>query len=67
MTIRMRFIELGRMGPNERIRLLSRSCVPNDDIRSKAADIVNDVRCRGDAALNAFDAYPLKLKAASHC
>ena len=55
MTIRIRTIELDRIDPNERSDLVTRSAVPDDEVRSKAAAIVRDVRQGGDEVLQALN------------
>ncbi len=55
MTIRIRTIELDRIDPKERSELVTRSAVPDDEVRNKAAAIVRDVREGGDEALQALN------------
>lgn len=51
MTIQIRTFELERLGPEERSELVTRSAVPDDDLRTQAAAIVREVRTGGDKAL----------------
>ena len=55
MTIRIRTIELDRIGPNERSELVMRSAVLDDEVRNTAAAIVRNVRNGGDEALQALN------------
>lgn len=51
MTINITTTDLDSIGAKERSSLVTRSAVPSDHIRSKAAELVASVRDRGDAAL----------------
>ncbi len=55
MTIGIRTIELDRIGPAERSALLTRSAVPDSDIRARAGLIVDSVRDGGDTAVVSFN------------
>jgi histidinol dehydrogenase len=55
MTIRIRTIELDRIGPDERSELVTRSAVPDDEVRRRAAAIVREVREGGDEALRGLN------------
>ena len=48
----MRRIDLADLDAREQAALLRRSAVPDDAVRAGAAEIVADVRARGDAALD---------------
>jgi histidinol dehydrogenase len=49
----MRRVDLARLSPEERLRLVRRSAVPSQAVREEAARIVEAVRTGGDAALAA--------------
>ncbi len=51
MTVSIDTIDLAAIGDDERTRLLTRSAVPDESVRSRAAAIVAQVRDGGDAAL----------------
>lgn len=55
MTINIRTVHLEHIGTAERSALVTRSAVPDDSIRSGAAQIVAKVRDFGDAALVSFN------------
>jgi histidinol dehydrogenase len=55
MTIRIRTIELDRIDPDERSELVTRSAVPDDEVRRRAAAIVREVREGGDEATRALN------------
>jgi len=51
VTVSIDTIDLAAIGDDERTRLLTRSAVPDESVRSRAAAIVAQVRDGGDAAL----------------
>ena len=55
MTISIRTIQLDRIDPKERSELVTRSAVPDDDVRSRAAAIVREVRKGRDETLRALN------------
>jgi histidinol dehydrogenase len=55
MTIRIRTIELDRIDPDERSELVTRSAVPDNEVRRRAAAIVREVRDGGDEAIHALN------------
>ena len=55
MTIRIRTIELDSIDLQERSELVTRSAVPDDDVRCHAAAIVREVRKGGDETLRSLN------------
>ncbi len=55
MTIPIRRVSLSDITPAERAALVTRTAVPDRNIRNQAADIVDDVRNRGDQAVHALN------------
>jgi phosphoribosyl-ATP pyrophosphohydrolase / phosphoribosyl-AMP cyclohydrolase / histidinol dehydrogenase len=63
--IRMRTSDLSVVSPEERSQLLKRPVLKSDEMIAKVRPIVEDVRCRGDAALLELTAKFDKAKLAS--
>ncbi|MDA2979250.1 MAG: hypothetical protein O3B42_05745 [Actinomycetota bacterium] len=55
MTLTIRHVVLSEITPAERAALVTRTAVPDRNIRAQAADIVDDVRNRGDQAVLALN------------
>lgn len=55
MTIRIRTVHLDDIDPKDRSEVVTRSAVPDDEVRSRAAAIVRDVRNGGDETLRALN------------
>ena len=50
----MRTVVLEQLSPDERKALLRRSAVPDQDVRTKAADMCRDVAARGADAVEGY-------------